>query len=607
MFRGHWIVADMDGTLTPTPTRAHGKYLTLSHCMQTGLGCGAHYKSCLPWLRLFLELGGNLCVVSTAGKRMWSQLYPDLAPALFRLRAAATAAGAAAAGGNDAPSGPSPPIGSLDAPGTLYLCGFTGAALFRSRPWEAVWSDMDRLHPHWRVPSAPHPSRFDEDERLQKGETAVAVAEVPPSGVALEEWTEYREQGVTPGTADSQATSSGAVSRVATIDAATCMLAMDEGRQALVRFFEHSSYVCGHDAARAKDFFAACLSTKYHSVFADLLHQLLAEAHVTTRRGGDGASGAHTGTPHVCFAASKVLSSAALTKHGFFLRETGDALVDVQSVPRADGTVADDAAVAQVIVMGIPMRFSNHVFPATDSSPFNSSPATSRDWHCCPQCAAAGAGARQRLEAAGLELKSQPNSVCLHRRGVDKATCVRWLLAQHERHQLLFKLSQALAFGDMPESVDAPLTAFPPMQFISLSPQDDAAARLANIGRAAVAGSTSADETGGQGERQQQPPPSGYLSDGAHYMFHVGGEEEGTGLFLEELLVSCTSEQQQSAASSSTAAADATRMANWFTADRVAVCAARARRRMEEELLRRRRQQQERSTARAQGTTHPTV
>ncbi|XQJ26082.1 hypothetical protein NXY56_002031 [Leishmania guyanensis] len=75
MFRGHWIVADMDGTLTPTPTRAHGKYLTLSHCMQTGLGCGAHYKSCLPWLRLFLELGGTLCVVSTAGKRMWSQLY----------------------------------------------------------------------------------------------------------------------------------------------------------------------------------------------------------------------------------------------------------------------------------------------------------------------------------------------------------------------------------------------------------------------------------------------------------------------------------------------------------------------------------------------------
>ncbi|AYU77656.1 hypothetical protein LdCL_160012700 [Leishmania donovani] len=600
MFRGHWIVADMDGTLTPTPTRAHGKYLTLSYCMQTGLGYGARYKSCLPWLRLFLECGGTLCVVSTAGKRMWSQLYPDLAPALFRLGAAAAAAGATAADGNGAPPGPSPPIDSSDAPGTLYLCGFTGAALFRSRPWEAVWSDMDRLHPHWRVPSAPHPSPFDEGAGLCNGETAVAAAMVPPAGVALEEWREYREQGAAPDAAGSQAAANSAVSRLATMDAAACMLARDEGRQALVRFFEHASHVCGHDATRAKDFFAACLSTKYHSVFADLLQQLLAEVHVTAPHGGDDTSGSDAGTLHVCFAASNVLSPAALAQHGFFLQETGDALVDAQPVPRADGTVADGAAVAQVVVMGIPMQFFDQVFPAVGSSSSDNPSATSRSWHCCPRCAAAGAGARQRLEAAGLELKSQPNSVCLHRYGVDKATCVRWLLAQHEQHQLMFELSQALAFGDMPESVDAPLTAFPPMQFISLSPKDGAAARLADIERAAVAGSTSADSTGGGVVRQQQQHQQPRcLSDSAQNMFHVGGEEEGTALFLEELLGGCTSEQQQlqvrrrRAASSSNDAADATCVVNWFTADRVAACATRARRRMEEELL----QRQQRSTA----------
>ncbi|CBZ25253.1 hypothetical protein, unknown function [Leishmania mexicana MHOM/GT/2001/U1103] len=597
MFRGHWIVADMDGTLTPTPTRADGKYLTLSHCMQTGLGYGARYKSCLAWLRLFLQCGGTLCVVSTAGRRMWSQLYPDLAPALFRLRAAA-AAGATAAGCDRAPPGPSPPIDSSDAPGTLYLCGFTGAALFRSRPWEAVWSDMDRLHPHWRMPSAPHPSRFDEGDGRCRGETAVAVAMVPPAGVALEEWTEYREQGAVPD-AGSQAAGNSAVSRLATMDAAACVLARDEGRQALVRFFEHASHVCGHDAARAKDFFAACLSTKYHSVFADLLQQLLAEAHVAAPRGGDDTFDADAGTPHVCFAASKVLSPTALAQHGFFLQETGDALVDAQLVPRADGTVAEGAAVAQVVVMGIPMRFFDQVFPRAGSSSDNP-PATSRSWHCCPRCAAAGAGARQRLEAAGLELKSQPNSACLHRYGVDKATCVRWLLAQHEQHQLVFELSQALAFGDMPESVDAPLTAFPPMQFISLSPKDGAAARLADIERAAVAGSTSADSTGSRGLRQQQHQQLRCLSDSAQYMFHVGGEEEGTALFLEELLGSCMSEQQQEerrrgAAPSSRDAADAARVVNWFTADRVAASATRARRRMEEELL----QREQHSTASA--------
>ncbi|KAG5482354.1 hypothetical protein LSCM4_05610 [Leishmania orientalis] len=594
MFRGHWIVADMDGTLTPTPTRAHGKYVALSHCVRAGLDGGTRYKSCLPWLRLFLERGGNLCVVSTAGRRMWPQLYPDLAPALFRLRAA-SAAGASAAAGDGASPGPSPSSGFTDAPGTLYLCGFSGAALFRSRPWEAVWSDMDRLHPRWRLPSAPHPSHFDGGDGLHRGEAAVAVATVPPAEVGLEEWIEYREQGASLSAAGSQAATSSATGRLTTIDAATCALAMDEGRQALVRFFEHASYVCGHDAGRAKEFFAGCLSTKYHSVFVDLLRQLLTEAHVTAPRANKDASGAQARTPHVCFATSKVLSPAALAQHGFFLRDTGDALVDVQPVPRADGTVTDGAAVVQVIVMGIPMRFFDYVFPAMGSSPSNNSPAASRSWHCCPRCAGAGAGARQRLEAAGLEVKSQPNSVCLRCRGVDKGTCVRWLLAQHERHQLVFELPRALAFGDMPESVDAPLAAFPPMQFISLSPKDAAAVHLDDNERVGTADSTHADSAEGQAECPHQLPPPRSFSDSPHHMFHVGGEEEGTALFLEELLLCCASEQQQrrSVTFSSTAATDAADLVNWFTADRVAACATRARRRMVEELLQRRRQQQQ--------------
>ncbi|KAG5481997.1 hypothetical protein LSCM1_05710 [Leishmania martiniquensis] len=600
MFRGHWIVADMDGTLTPTPTRAHGKYLSLSHCMQSGLECGARYNSCLPWLRCFLERGGSLCVVSTAGKRMWSQLYSDLAPSLFRLRAAA-AGGATAAQGNGALLGPSPSTGVAETPGTLCLCGFSGAALFRSRPWEAVWSDMDRLHPRWRLPSAPHPSRLDEGKELHSGEAAEALAAVPPAAVGLEEWTEYREQGAALAAAGLQTAASSATRRLATMDAATCELAMDEGRQALVRFFEHASYVCGHDVAHAKDFFAACLSTKYHSAFADLLRQLLVEAQAAAPSARRDASGAHVGTPHICFAASKVLSPAALAQHGFFLRDTGDALVDAQPVPRADGTVADGAAVVQVVVMGIPMRFFDHVFPSLGASPSGNSPATSPSVYGCPRCAAAGAGARRRLESAGLEVKSQPNSVCLHCHGVDKGTCVRWLLAQHERHQLLFELPRALAFGDMPESVDAPLTAFPPMQFISLSPKDGAAARLADIERGAIAGSAHAECTRAQAKRPHQQPqePPRCFSDGPLHMFHVGGEEEGTALFLEELLLSCTSEQQQqqrSAALSPTTYAGPAGVANWFTADRVAACATRARHRMEEELLQRR-QTPQRSSA----------
>ncbi|KAG5508783.1 hypothetical protein JKF63_05281 [Porcisia hertigi] len=589
MFRGHWIFADMDGTLTPTPTRAHGKYLPLSHCMQTELGCRTRYKSCLPWLRLFLERGGSLCVVTTAGQRMWSQLYPDLAPALFRLRAAAAVSSASADERSFAPPGSSPPMSSSVAPGALYLCGFTGAALFRSRPWQEVWLDMDRLHPHWRVPSRPpDPSSPSGDENLQSGETAVAEAMVPPAGVGLEEWTEYREQGAAREAASTPATPNN---RSATMDAAACRLARREGRQALVRFFEHASYICGHNATRARDFFAACLSTKYHSVFADLLQQLLAEVHACAPPEDNATCSAPTDRPYVCFSESKVLSSTALAQHGFFLHETGDALVDAQVVPRADGTVADGAPVAQVVVMGIPMRFFEHVFPAMDDGASSSKtpPGSPRSWHCCPRCAAAGAGARQRLEAAGLEVKSQPNSVCLHRRGVDKATCVRWFLDQNERHQLKLELAQALAFGDMPESVDAPLTNFFPMRFISVSPKGDSVARLADINRPAAFCSTSSHIDGAPGERQ--PPPHDHLSDNAHSILHVGGEEEGTALFLEELFTSCTSEQmqdqQRGAGSSPSVSGEAAPVVNWFTADRVAACAFRARRHVEREILQR--------------------
>ncbi|KAK7194096.1 hypothetical protein NESM_000322300 [Novymonas esmeraldas] len=549
MFRGYWIVADMDGTLTPTPSRAHGEYLSLSHSRRTGLGFGARYQSCLPWLLLFLERGGSLCVVSTAGKRMWSQLYPDLAPALFHLSAAAAAATTTA------------PAAARDeeTPGPLYLCGFTGAALFRSRSWEAVWADMDRLHPHWRAPPAGDAC-------------AAAAAMVPPAGVALEEWAEYREQGGSTATDDADA----ATPALTTMDAATCALAVQEGRLALVRFFEHAAYVCGHDAARAHEFFAGCLSTKYHSVFAELLRGLLAEARASASHDSVNAPDEHgaTGPSHVCFAASRLLSPAALAQHGYFLTKTGDALVDAQVVPRADGTVADGAAVAQVVVMGIPMRYFDRVFPPAGASPAG-------DWHCCPRSAEAGATARQRLEDAGLELKSQPNSVCLHRRGVDKATCVRWLLARHrhrQSHPLTFELSRALAFGDVPETVDAPLTTFPPMGFLSLSPKSGAAAGLVEMER--VRGGAS----------------------GRPHMWHVGGEEEGTAVFLEELLTQCTHEDQQRGQPSGRATPS--RAVNWFSPDRVAACAERARERVEAELRQRKKDASPPPRPRPESTTH---
>lgn len=82
MFKGYWIVADVDGTLTPTPSKSGGKYYSLS-MSATVFGKAKHYHSCLPLLRYFIARGGNVCAVSTAGRRLWWQLYNDLATVLY--------------------------------------------------------------------------------------------------------------------------------------------------------------------------------------------------------------------------------------------------------------------------------------------------------------------------------------------------------------------------------------------------------------------------------------------------------------------------------------------------------------------------------------------
>jgi hypothetical protein len=543
MFSNHWIVADMDGTLTPTPSRAHGKYFSLSYCMATGLGYGARYHSCLPWLRLFVERGGSICVISTAGKRMWTQLYNDLAPAVFALSSTTRPRGSSAAA--KLAGGPTSLVTASPTPGTLYLCGFTGAAMFRTRPCDAVWADMDRLHPGWRGQSSTDAASTSPASLPNWSDFVV-----PPASVGMEEWAAYRQQAVASHSSPSSST---------TLDAAAYAVATEEGRRAIIRFFEHASYVSGHNVATAAAFFAECLSTKYHSVFATILQQLLDEVAPTLQSAADKEEGGKA-VSHLCFADSQVLSPQALASHGFFLKETNDALVDAQQVPHADGTIAAGAPVAQVVVMGIPMRYCDHIFPSSPSSATKEGSADSpvdtaagARWQCCPRCAAAGAGARARIEAAGLQLKPQPNSVCLHRRDVDKGTCVRWLCSQKAAKTvygatrgLPIDLAKAVAFGDVPESVDRPLTEYPPMQFVSLSTKDDASTQLAALQAEVAPGAASP------------------------YLYHVGGEEEGTALFLEELLTDCIKEADETLESGTCDGR------TWFTPARVLACAARA-------------------------------
>lgn len=553
MFRGYWLVADMDGTLAPTPTKAHGKYFSLS---QSAAVFGPRYPSCLPHLRRFVASGGSLCVVSTAGKRLWQQLYADLARTLYPPPQPPSSSFSTS--GCTSPDATSPSVSSPP-PGQLLLCGFTGAALFRSR-------DPLLVQQEWRAVSASTAGGQAADDD--------AAASVPAS-LGLEEWAAYRQTAaaIPSHSPTTNLPSSSSLPGGSTVlDGNVLSAVMEEGRAAVVRFFEHASYVNGHNLPRARAFFEQCLSRKYHEVYTHILSDILNELHPSSCTAGNGndndAAAAVVDTssvPVLCFDKATALQMEALTTYGRYLRETNDALVDCQAVPGADGVVPPGAPAAQVVVMGIPMRYYAAIFspsvtengtrtalpasslPSPSSSTTLLSPsAAPGSWACCPSCEEKRLGALARLSRLGLEVKSQPNSVCIHRVGIDKATCVRWMLAHRE--ELNFSLDRALSFGDVPESVDLPLATFPPMRFISLSMKED--------------------------DGLTSPSASAVARGVKNNVWHVGGEEEGTGLFLEELMRDCVSAHGGGGAEGSEG--------NWFSEARVAACALRARERLRE-------------------------
>ena len=161
----------------------------------------------------------------------------------------------------------------------------------------------------------------------------------------------------------------------------------------------------------------------------------------------------------------EVLTYESLSDHGRYLTATNDALLDAQWIPGTSPRV-----IVQFSILGVPMARFDEVFTPD---------------------------VRLELEQLGVYCKKQPNSVVVAPHGVDKATCVRWLIA----NEPTFSLERAIAFGDVPSSIDKPLTMFPPMPFVSVSTTPDC-------------------------------DPPGVIA--------VGGEEKGTAHFLAALLEAAT-------------------------------------------------------------------
>lgn len=430
MFANHWLVCDMDGTLTSTPTKAGGEYLALSK------------SPCYGPLRTYVANGGNLCVVSTAGRRMWRQIFNDMSDVLFSASSSNPRAVA----------------------GRLAICGFSGAAFFLS---DAASKSMKEVVPYRTTALKYHSAALYgkvAEERAAGGGIATghnaavsnnhgchhANAASPTShphhfteSTTIDEYNQEAVIGI-------------AVDRVrAFINcAADQLLEAEAGNENSKSSTETSS----SSSAIMIPPIVQILSDKYHGPYTDLaqqrnehLRRAYAEAKSTEENGVGESGGGVSAQSLLSLAAEEkeallaasfykeVLTKERLMTHGSFISKTKDALVDLQTVPDTDPLVG-----IQVTVMGIPMRLYDEFFTTEIV---------------------------EELASYGVSAKKQPNSVAINKKGIDKALCVQWM----RDHVEGFSLEKALAFGDIPSSVDKPLTAFPPMQFISLSqtPQTD--------------------------------------------------------------------------------------------------------------------------------------
>ena len=337
-----WLVVDMDGTITPQPSKAGGQYEPLTQ------------SPCFSGLSRWIRAGGSVCVLSTAGARMWKQIWEPLRSIVVDVNCQP----------GDAPE--------------LILGAFNGAALYR----------------------------FSADK------------------ADLIEISSYRTRYNT------------------TLDLDVCDKVQTILRRILCRFFA---------LAQNDDTFVTALSKKYQEPFRYLLAQR--ESLGIDRFEDD------------------CLNLKAILTYGLYLKETNDALLDIQYVDTGDGKVP-----ALMTLLGIPMARFDVCFTKDDL---------------------------EQLSALNCYVKSQPNSVCVGRKHIDKSTAIRYLIEAGANNDLSerkmhFRLANSIAAGDNPASVDRPMTLFlPEMPFISLSKLPDS------------------------------DPPG---------VIHVGDEEEGFARFLDSLM-----------------------------------------------------------------------
>lgn len=123
MLHDYWLLSDLDGTLISTPHKAQGQYLPLTR------------SPCYRPLKRWLLNGGNVCIVTTADRRVIDQLYLPLRSCLAESEARckeylARKAREQGAGGDPGTEEATATTAKRPMAGKLLLSLYTGAVLF---------------------------------------------------------------------------------------------------------------------------------------------------------------------------------------------------------------------------------------------------------------------------------------------------------------------------------------------------------------------------------------------------------------------------------------------------------------------------------------------
>lgn len=499
MLRGCWLLTDLDGTVIPTPHKAHGRYVALNEGPAIG-----------P-LQRWLKLGGNICIITTADRRVFEQVFVPLRQQLKSV--------------SEEPQQHSTANNYQEASGELLLSMCTGTVLYRAfreglhldtryfrhdhgglRMLESKDSNNPPTYPTTCIDPVSGDVLFDVLCEIFLQFARDVIFEVPAALEGLTHlskrykslWNHllhylsasYQRRIHHSAAASSSTANDG-------IDGGTATSKQQKQCVWKYEYLKNHRQILHHVGIVRREVVHGV--PKAFQIAVPNRNEI-DTSEVSSSLGARGTSFVPSNT-------KDGVSTTSSSIHLQFVSETQELLGVEQdegndsgcggasgkkhyASKRKSGSTASPAI--QMIIVGMPMKLYASYFSAYEPL----------------------------FEKLGVTAIAQPNSVVFSRKGIGKATTIRYLQQPSSSTQLppgpiahdiwnlaphQVDLRKSVALGDNPATADRELTVFPELTFVSVERDEQRDKRVSSV-------------------------------PALPNLLHVGGEEIGTSLFLDHLM-----------------------------------------------------------------------